>query len=83
VEQALYSAPANLFVAAFIGSPPMNLVEAAVQSGSVTFADYSLPVPSAVDVSAHRGHTLILGRCSRRAGRAGRTASRQTAPATP
>ena len=28
--QNLYRHPANLFVAAFIGSPPMNLVEATV-----------------------------------------------------
>ena len=28
--QHLYRHPANLFVAAFIGSPPMNLVEATV-----------------------------------------------------
>ena len=28
--QALYARPANLFVAAFIGSPAMNLVEAEI-----------------------------------------------------
>jgi multiple sugar transport system ATP-binding protein len=35
--QALFEAPANLFVAAFIGSPAMNLVEADVQSGEACF----------------------------------------------
>ena len=33
--QNLYNHPANLFVAAFIGSPPMNLVEATVDADSV------------------------------------------------
>lgn len=31
--QRLYSAPANVFVAAFIGTPPMNLLAARVESG--------------------------------------------------
>jgi multiple sugar transport system ATP-binding protein len=44
--QALFHHPVNLFVAAFIGSPSMNLVEAAVGGGRVTFADLSLPLPS-------------------------------------
>jgi multiple sugar transport system ATP-binding protein len=35
--QALFSHPANLFVAAFIGSPAMNLVEAEVQGGEARF----------------------------------------------
>jgi multiple sugar transport system ATP-binding protein len=37
VPQRLYDAPANLFVAGFIGTPPMNLIQAQVQSqnGSV------------------------------------------------
>jgi multiple sugar transport system ATP-binding protein len=44
--QALFHHPVNLFVAAFIGSPSMNLVEAAVSDGRVTFADITLPLPS-------------------------------------
>jgi multiple sugar transport system ATP-binding protein len=44
--QALFHHPVNLFVAAFIGSPSMNLVEAAVGGGRVRFADLSLPLPS-------------------------------------
>jgi multiple sugar transport system ATP-binding protein len=42
--QALYWSPANLFVAAFIGSPSMNLVEAEVASGALRFAGFSLPL---------------------------------------
>jgi multiple sugar transport system ATP-binding protein len=45
--QALYAAPANLFVAAFIGSPAMNLVEADVRDGVVEFAGHRIPAPGA------------------------------------
>jgi multiple sugar transport system ATP-binding protein len=38
--QNLYEQPANLFVAAFIGSPSMNLVEANVTDGAVEFAGF-------------------------------------------
>ncbi len=41
--QALYASPVNLFVAAFIGSPAMNLVEADVGDGVVSFAGFRLP----------------------------------------
>jgi multiple sugar transport system ATP-binding protein len=44
--QILYKNPANLFVAAFIGSPSMNLAEAEVADGSLTFAGFRLPLPS-------------------------------------
>jgi multiple sugar transport system ATP-binding protein len=40
--QALYRSPANLFVAAFIGSPAMNLVDAVVEDGSVRFGPHAL-----------------------------------------
>src|SRR6185295_4020969 len=40
--QALYARPANLFVAAFIGSPPMNLVAAEVAGGVVRFAGFEI-----------------------------------------
>jgi multiple sugar transport system ATP-binding protein len=42
--QGLYWSPANLFVAAFIGSPSMNLVEADVADGALRFAGFSLPI---------------------------------------
>ena len=43
--QNLFKLPVNLFVAAFIGSPAMNLVEAKVSGGKVEFAGFSLPAP--------------------------------------
>jgi multiple sugar transport system ATP-binding protein len=52
--QNLYRRPANLFVAAFIGSPPMNLVEADVDDGRVSFAGIALPAPGNVN-----GHVIV------------------------
>jgi multiple sugar transport system ATP-binding protein len=40
----LYAEPRNLFVAGFIGSPAMNLVEATVDAGVVRFAGYQVPL---------------------------------------
>jgi multiple sugar transport system ATP-binding protein len=59
--QELYGAPVNLFVAAFIGSPPMNLVEARVEGRTVSFADFSVPLPDNVDLSGSQSRSLILG----------------------
>jgi multiple sugar transport system ATP-binding protein len=42
--QELYSRPANLFVAAFIGSPAMNLVEAEISGGELRFGGYAIPL---------------------------------------
>jgi multiple sugar transport system ATP-binding protein len=44
--QALYREPANLFVASFIGSPSMNLVDAQVSDGAVEFAGFRVPLSS-------------------------------------
>ena len=41
---ALYDAPANLFVAQFIGSPGMNLFETTVADGRVRLDDYEIAV---------------------------------------
>ena len=41
----LFRKPVNLFVAAFIGSPAMNLVDATVEDGEARFADWRLPLP--------------------------------------
>jgi multiple sugar transport system ATP-binding protein len=58
--QNLFHYPVNLFVAAFIGSPSMNLVEAHVAEGRVTFAGYSLPLPPDSSLADGR-RTVILG----------------------
>jgi multiple sugar transport system ATP-binding protein len=57
--QRLYNDPANLFVAAFIGSPSMNLVEATLESDSVRFG--SLEFPLHRDRRPEQGGKVILG----------------------
>src|SRR4051812_18830971 len=42
--QQLYAQPRNLFIAAFIGSPAMNLVEATVEGNEVAFGQYRVPL---------------------------------------
>jgi multiple sugar transport system ATP-binding protein len=54
--QNLYRRPQNLFVAAFIGSPPMNLVEAEVADGDVTFAGIRIPL---ADGRAPAGRVIL------------------------
>ena len=68
--QELYERPANLFVAEFIGSPAMNLVQAelATENGraEARFRSGSLTVPEAVrrarpGLRAYAGRRLIVG----------------------
>ena len=59
--QALFNHPANLFVAAFIGSPPMNLVEARVSAGELSFAGFRLPLPAGARLGAYEGRDVVLG----------------------
>ncbi len=56
---AVYSHPANTFVASFLGSPPINLIEGAAESGG-SFARGAFCVPMAVAVEAGRALTLGL-----------------------
>jgi ABC-type sugar transport system ATPase subunit len=41
----VYDRPANLFVARFIGNPPMNTLPATVEGGTITVAGGTLPSP--------------------------------------
>jgi multiple sugar transport system ATP-binding protein len=59
--QNLYRHPANLFVAAFIGSPSMNLLEARINQGDVCFADQRIALAGAADLRAYDGRTVVLG----------------------
>jgi multiple sugar transport system ATP-binding protein len=54
--QALFERPANLFVAAFIGSPAMNLVEAEVQGGEARFGSCRLALGAG---SALQGRVIL------------------------
>jgi multiple sugar transport system ATP-binding protein len=55
----VYDRPANLFVAGFIGSPPMNLAEATVDDGAVKLGDTAVPVPG--DVKLEAGRRVFVG----------------------
>jgi multiple sugar transport system ATP-binding protein len=45
--QVLYEHPRDLFVAGFIGSPAMNLVEAAIDGGEVVLGQFRIPLAGA------------------------------------
>jgi multiple sugar transport system ATP-binding protein len=68
--QVLYRRPRNLFVAGFMGSPAMNLVEATVEVGedgcAVVFGPHRLVVPdervaAAPALRMRPGRTIVLG----------------------
>jgi multiple sugar transport system ATP-binding protein len=58
--QNLFRHPANLFVAAFIGSPSMNLVDARIEGDQVRFAEYGFALPPGSPLAGH-DRELILG----------------------
>jgi multiple sugar transport system ATP-binding protein len=64
----VYEQPANLFVAGFIGTPPMNLIPATVSGGgdggaTVAASGFSLPVPQAWRAATAQkdGRKILLG----------------------
>jgi len=65
--QDLYDAPTNLFVAAFIGSPAMNLYQATVdaQGDSLQLGDQVLELSSALRaepvIGRYRGQAVVVG----------------------
>jgi multiple sugar transport system ATP-binding protein len=58
----LYDRPANLFVAGFIGSPAMNLIDGRIEEG-VFRSDKGLilPLPSAIRTDQMAGTALVYG----------------------
>ncbi len=59
--QSMYRQPANLFVAAFIGSPSMNLLEARVEGAQLCFGEHRVPSPPQLDLRSHEGRVVVLG----------------------
>jgi multiple sugar transport system ATP-binding protein len=58
---SLYDKPENLFVAGFIGSPAMNLIDGAIADGGIRVGDYIVPVPRDVLAKAGDEKTLTVG----------------------
>jgi multiple sugar transport system ATP-binding protein len=54
----LYTRPVNLFVAGFIGSPPMNLIPADVSGSAVRIGPYEIPVEGSVHARLAEGVTV-------------------------
>jgi multiple sugar transport system ATP-binding protein len=70
IPQVLYDRPANAFVAAFIGSPAMNLLRARVTGGdgaaSVELGEVVLPLPSSLvarrpGLARYGGREVVVG----------------------
>ncbi|HEX6236506.1 MAG TPA: sn-glycerol-3-phosphate ABC transporter ATP-binding protein UgpC [Acidimicrobiales bacterium] len=68
--QTLYECPTNLFVAGFIGSPAMNLIEAGLEASggalAIEFGGFHLPVPDDVvaerpGLRSYEGRKVVLG----------------------
>ncbi len=58
----VFNHPANIFVATFIGSPPMNLLPGTISGGAVRLADGSaVPVPPRLTGRAAEGQAVTLG----------------------
>jgi multiple sugar transport system ATP-binding protein len=63
----LYRRPASLFVASFIGSPAMNLYEAALEREAVVVGSQRIPVPGGAGLrgrpglAAYQGRKVIVG----------------------
>jgi multiple sugar transport system ATP-binding protein len=57
--QRLYDRPANVFVAAFIGTPAMNLVEATLDGDGVSFAGWSIPLERARRPKSGRSRVVL------------------------
>jgi multiple sugar transport system ATP-binding protein len=58
---ALFMRPRNFFVASFIGSPAMNFVRGRVGDGAISFARYTLPLPSDGRLDGYAGREVVLG----------------------
>ena len=59
----LYDSPANLFVASFIGLPPMNFLDAKVQQGKLVTAGFTMEMTEEEKkgLAAYEGKEIVLG----------------------
>ncbi len=63
--EKVYQFPANKFVASFIGSPPMNFIEATIAHGDdgvvIDTGEFKLPLPSSHPAASRVGSSVTLG----------------------
>ncbi|MGO6903289.1 ABC transporter ATP-binding protein, partial [Rhizobium ruizarguesonis] len=61
--EEIYNHPATLYVATFVGAPPMNLLKATARDGRLALSgsDAILPLPARFREAAGNGCDLILG----------------------
>lgn len=83
--RTLYDDPVNTFVAGFVGSPGMNLIEVPVEEGAAKLGALQVPAPRSVDsgrvmlgVRRNRGPPSVRG--GRGRGHCGRCSSRNWVP---
>jgi multiple sugar transport system ATP-binding protein len=57
--QALYERPRDVFVAGFIGSPAMNLVEATIDGGDLVFGQFRIPLDWSRRPAASSGRVIV------------------------
>jgi multiple sugar transport system ATP-binding protein len=58
---ALYRKPANRFVAAFIGSPPMNFLPVTVKAGQLVHPSFTVAVPGHWPLDTYNNQKITLG----------------------
>ncbi|HVT12679.1 MAG TPA: ABC transporter ATP-binding protein [Fimbriimonadaceae bacterium] len=59
--ETVYRFPANKFVAGFIGSPPMNFMEATIRDGMLDAGDFRLPLPAGHPAAKMEGRPVTMG----------------------
>lgn len=57
----LYFKPANVFVAGFIGEPPMNFIRGTVKGGKIAFGGIQLDLTKKMDVKKYEGKEIVFG----------------------
>jgi ABC-type sugar transport system ATPase subunit len=60
--QELTENPSSIFVAGFLGLPPMDLYPSgSISGGRLALSDYAFPLPSHINSLVHEGQQVILG----------------------
>jgi multiple sugar transport system ATP-binding protein len=59
--RGLFDQPRNVFVATFMGSPPMNLLKSQMTAGGIRFGRYELPLEGGVRIPKAVPSTFLMG----------------------